>query len=184
MSRDRPRFSDRRGPPQVGGRVLAMGALLLVAAALLWARSAWWSRVAALPPVVVEVQGRVPAPGLVTVPGPARAHDAIRAAGGDPTGMVDATIEPGTRVVVGEGGWRAETMDQVLVIGLPVDVNTASAVALEAIPGVGAARARAIVDERARGGPYRDVEDLDRVPGIGPATVEALRPFVVASSAP
>lgn len=184
MSGDRLRFRERSGPPAIGGRVLAMGALLLIAAGLLWARSVGWWPSRPLPPVVIEVQGQVARPGLVTVQGPARAHDAIRAAGGDPTGMVDATIEPGTRLIVGEGAWRAEAMDQVLVIGLPIDVNTASALALEAIPGVGASRARAIVEERARGGPFRTVEDLDRVPGIGPATVEALRPFVVASAAP
>lgn len=184
MSGDRPRFRQRQAPPAVGGRVLAMGALLLVAAGLLWARAQWQARVSRLPPVVIEVQGQVPQPGLVTVPGPARAHDAIRAAGGDPTGMVDATVEPGTRLVVQAGAWRAEAMDQVLVIGLPVDVNTASPLALEAIPGVGAGRARAIVEERDRGGPYRTVDELDRVPGIGPATVDALRPFVVVSAAP
>ncbi|MCB9778991.1 MAG: helix-hairpin-helix domain-containing protein [Alphaproteobacteria bacterium] len=129
---------------------------------------------------MVEVRGDVADPGFHAVDGPARVHAAVRAAGGDPTGMVDGTVPPGTRVVVEGGAWRAEPMDEQLVVGLPVDVNSASATALQAVPGVGESRARAIVAEREAHGPFRSVDDLERVRGIGPATVDALRPFVAA----
>jgi len=178
----RPNFR-RRGPapPEIRGRVAALAVLLLLCAALLAGR-AWLRRRAEPPPaeVVVEVRGAIPAPGFYAVPAPARAHDAIRAAGGDPTGMVDATVEPGTQLVVGEGGWRAERMDELLVVGLPVDINSASATALSAVPGIGDARARAIIAERQADGPFASVDELARVKGIGPATVESLRPFLVA----
>lgn len=59
-----------------------------------------------------------------------------------------------------------------------IRVNTASAEALAALPGIGPARAAAIVDSRLREGPFRRVEDLRRVPGIGPRTVERLRNLV------
>lgn len=180
MGGDRPSFRRRAGPPSIGGRVLAMGALLLVAAGLLFARSRARDRSVPVFPVIVEVQGAVAQPGLVSVPSPARAHAAILAAGGDPTGMVDATVQPGTRLVVDALGWRAESMDELLVVGLPVDLNHASAAALEAIPGIGSTRAAAIVAERAAGGPFATVDELVRVKGIGPATVDDLRPFVVA----
>jgi len=49
---------------------------------------------------------------------------------------------------------------------------------LESLPGVGPATATAIVTERERNGPFLDVDDLDRVPGIGPAKLEALRGLV------
>lgn len=61
----------------------------------------------------------------------------------------------------------------------PVDLNSADVAVLERLPGVGPALAARIVEER-REGPFKGVEDLVRVHGIGPATVERLRGRVVA----
>lgn len=60
---------------------------------------------------------------------------------------------------------------------LPVDINSATAAELEAVPGLGPERARAIASGR-RAGPYRTLEDLDRVPGIGPTTIKRLRGYL------
>ena len=60
----------------------------------------------------------------------------------------------------------------------PVDVNTADVAALMTLPGIGPALAQRIVDDRAANGPYKSVEDLARVKGIGKAAVERLRPVV------
>lgn len=57
----------------------------------------------------------------------------------------------------------------------PIDVNTASADELQRLPGVGPVMAGAIVAGR----PFRSVGELDRVRGIGPKTLDKLRPFVV-----
>jgi competence ComEA-like helix-hairpin-helix protein len=57
---------------------------------------------------------------------------------------------------------------------VPVDLNRASAEALQELPGVGPALARRIVEARAAA-PFRSVEDLARVRGIGPVAVERLR---------
>jgi competence protein ComEA len=54
----------------------------------------------------------------------------------------------------------------------------ATAEQLETLPGVGPATATAIVTERERNGPFVDVDDLDRVPGIGPAKLDGLRDLV------
>jgi competence protein ComEA len=59
-----------------------------------------------------------------------------------------------------------------------VSLNTATAVQLEQLPGIGPAKARAIVDDRRRHGRYRSIEDLIRVRGIGAATVERIRGLV------
>ncbi len=56
-----------------------------------------------------------------------------------------------------------------------VRINTATQRELETLPGIGPARARAIVEDRRLRGPYRRLEDLQRVPGIGPQIVEQLR---------
>jgi competence ComEA-like helix-hairpin-helix protein len=61
-----------------------------------------------------------------------------------------------------------------------VDVNTADAATLRALPGIGPALARRIIETR-RAGPFRSVDDLQRVPGIGPATVERLRRRAIVS---
>jgi competence protein ComEA len=73
---------------------------------------------------------------------------------------------PGTGAGGGEG------------VGPPGDrvaVNRADASGLEALPGVGPALAARIVEDRSRNGPYQRPEDLLRVPGIGPATLERFR---------
>ncbi len=60
-----------------------------------------------------------------------------------------------------------------------IDLNHAGASELELLPGVGPALARAIVDDREAHGPFRTIDDLQRVKGIGPRTVVRVRPFVV-----
>lgn len=61
----------------------------------------------------------------------------------------------------------------------PVAINTATQAELERLPGIGPSLAAKIVADRAAKGPFRSVDDLDRVAGIGPATVERLRPMAV-----
>lgn len=59
-----------------------------------------------------------------------------------------------------------------------VNVNTASAAELQTLPGIGEAKARAIVEERQRRGGFERVEDLLEVRGIGEVALEKLRPHV------
>jgi competence protein ComEA len=62
-------------------------------------------------------------------------------------------------------------------VPLRIDVNTADWPELMLLPGVGEMRARDIVRFRERRGAFRDVEDLDQVPGIGERSLERIRPF-------
>ncbi|MGB9757785.1 MAG: ComEA family DNA-binding protein [Candidatus Bipolaricaulaceae bacterium] len=57
----------------------------------------------------------------------------------------------------------------------PLDLNRATAAELEKLPGIGPTLAARIVAWRETHGPFRTVEDLLAVPGIGPKTLENLR---------
>jgi competence ComEA-like helix-hairpin-helix protein len=64
--------------------------------------------------------------------------------------------------------------------GAALNVNRASAVELERLPGIGPSLARRIVADREARGPFATVQALDRVPGIGPALVGRLGALVTA----
>ena len=64
-----------------------------------------------------------------------------------------------------------------LLFGLRMDPNRASASSLEVLPGIGPARAAAIVAERERR-PFRRVDELRRVHGIGPRTLARIAPWL------
>jgi len=60
-----------------------------------------------------------------------------------------------------------------------VDVNTAGWPELSQLPEIGETLAQRIVSTREAEGPYRDLNDLRRVPGIGPRTLERLKPHLL-----
>ena len=60
----------------------------------------------------------------------------------------------------------------------PVNVNTASASELEALPGVGEVIAQRIIDYRTANGPFSSVDELLEVSGIGDATLASMRELV------
>ncbi|NMH26914.1 helix-hairpin-helix domain-containing protein [Flavobacterium silvaticum] len=62
---------------------------------------------------------------------------------------------------------------------LPIlNLNTASVAQLEALPGIGSTKANAIFNYRQTHGNFTAVEQLDDVSGIGPATIDLVRPYV------
>ena len=70
--------------------------------------------------------------------------------------------KPGRDADARPAGWR-------------INVNTATEAELEALPGVGPVIARRIIEGR----PYRSVEDLERVKGIGKKRLEEIRPLAM-----
>ena len=77
-------------------------------------------------------------------------------------------------------GYTVTTQRQGQEQALPekIDLNTATAAQLETLDGIGPKLAQRIIEDREANGPFASVEELDRVSGIGPATVENLRDFV------
>lgn len=151
---------------------------------------------------IVDVEGAVRRPGPVQVDPTGRVEDAIRAAGGV---RGDADLERVDRAMPLVDGQRvyvpAEGQTDIPQVvgstgGAPrgtepapgsstgstpaesVNVNTADEAELITLPGVGPATAQAIIDHRDANGPFAAVDDLLGVKGIGPAKMENLRPHV------
>ena len=86
---------------------------------------------------------------------------------------LSATLE-----TVSDGVAEEEAASVPLGPGERIDPNTAPAAQLRRLPGIGPAKASSILEARNRGDVYRRPEDLLRVPGIGPRTLESLAPHL------
>lgn len=150
-----------------------------------------------VPGMVVHAAGAVRQPGVYLLPAGARVADLLDRAGG-PTADTDldrlnlaAPLADGQRLYVPRRGEQAPPVvgpdggvaaPGVSVAGSvpagPIDLNTATVEQLDTLPGIGPATAAAIVDHRERTGPFASVDALLDVRGIGPAKLEALRELV------
>ena len=138
-------------------------------------------------PLVVYVTGAVRKPGVYQLPDGKRIIDAIEKAGGVTpkadavTVNLAALLIDGEQILVPEafspGAGAAPTGAGPAASGL-VHLNSADVTARDALPGVGPATAQRIVDWRDQNGGFRTVDDLEQVPGIGPAKLDALRDLV------
>ena len=140
--------------------------------------------------VVVHVAGAVAEPGVYELPGGSRVHVAIDAAGGplpraEPSALnLAAPLVDGERIYVPRVGERVPVAVDEATSGAgadpsaPIDVNHATVDELDELPGIGPATAAAIVEHREENGPFASVDDLEAVRGIGPAKLDAIRDLV------
>ena len=121
--------------------------------------------------VTIHMAGAVVLPGIYTLPNGTRVIDAINAAGGTlSTADMHALnlaepVRDGARYVIP-------------VLRATVNVNIAGMGELESVPGISRTIAQAIMNYREASGAFMGVDDLLDVPGIGPSTLAAIRPFV------
>jgi competence protein ComEA len=190
-----------------GRRVLAAALLALVLVVVAWRHAAAGStaplRVAPVVParaspaaaaaaaarlLVVDVVGAVRRPGLVRLPEGSRVADAIARAGGLRRGAeragvnFAAPVSDGQQVVVPQ---RGAAVAAGAVAGAssastgPVSLSSATAEQLDTLPGVGPATAEKIIAYRQEHGAFRSIDELDAISGIGPSRITNLRGLVV-----
>jgi competence protein ComEA len=142
-------------------------------------------------PLTVHVSGAVKTPGVYQVSSGARVQDAITAAGGfsanaDPQSVnLAARLIDGTKIIVlekpvpGQPSSPATPTSPAPSIYNPIDLNTATAEMLDALPGIGPSKAQDIVSYRETNGAFTTLDDLLNVPGIGEGILEQIKPYII-----
>ncbi len=168
--------------------VLFLGALLLLL--YVWRGHLGWTP-SATPavtpnPVFVEITGEVARPGVYSFPAPPTLLEVWRQAGGpEPPKDSNITLSSGSHVEVAAAGtYRLGRMSgpRLLTLGLALDLNSATAQDLEALPGIGPVLAQRLVQYRQTHGPFKEMEDLLAVAGVGEKKLAQIKPYLVVLS--
>ena len=143
--------------------------------------------------ILVDVKGAVNKPGVYSLMLDDRVIDAITIAGGY-TAEADSTYINHAQKLVDEMviyvpkiGEDMST-EQMTTVSSPitsgqastgkVNLNTATEVELTTLPGIGPAKAKAILEYRAQKGRFKSIDDLKNVSGIGEKTFEKLKEYI------
>ncbi len=133
----------------------------------------------------VYVTGAVKDPGVYTLEDGDRLGQLVEAAGG---ATDDADLEAVNLAALlrDEDHWHMPRIGETPKVTTAraanplkkIDVNSATSVQLEELPGIGEVKARSIIQYRETNGPFESVDDLLAVQGVGPATLDAIRDLV------
>lgn len=142
--------------------------------------------------VIVDVKGAVKAPGVYEADGEDRVIDLINKAGGLQENADETQINFAMRVEdemviyvpkigeMEEGAVQGKPAGGFISAGQAkddgkVNLNTANETELQTLPGIGPAKASAIIEYRETNGPFKVIEDLKSISGIGDKTFEKLK---------
>lgn len=145
--------------------------------------------------VAVDVIGAVAQPGVYWLEPSARVVNVVDAAGGLAPDADREALNMAAPIMDGQQ-LRVPRIGEAVPAAAPapaatsgagatsgatgaVDINTADATALDALPGIGPATAEAIIAYREANGPFKRGEDLQNVKGIGPAVYAKIAAQIV-----
>ncbi|MEK4147250.1 helix-hairpin-helix domain-containing protein [Robertmurraya sp. FSL W8-0741] len=141
--------------------------------------------------ILVDVKGAVRRPGVYRASAGDRIKDVIESAGGitedanpDATNfamrvtdeMVVYVPKIGEEEAIGEGSLMDGGTDSA---NQKININKATAPELETLPGIGPAKAEAIIEYRESNGPFKAIEDIMSISGFGEKTFEKLKESIV-----
>jgi competence protein ComEA len=147
-------------------------------------------------PIIIQVSGEVIAPGVYALPTASRVLAAIEIAGGfTPEANIELVnlakpLEDGEKIWVPAMVSRDEAIPPARTNNLqpkdgisfspdyPLNINSASLLDLESLPGIGPTKAQWIIDYRLQNGPFQAIEDILNVEGIGEGTFNNLQKII------
>jgi competence protein ComEA len=145
-------------------------------------------------PLVVQVVGAVPRPGVYEFPEGARVRDAVAAAGGLLTeadmSLINqaAPLEDGQLLEIpsinGTPGTPLAPVSTPVPGTTPIpnadliNINTATLEQLDSLPGIGPTTAQKIIDYRTEHGPFTSIDKIMDVSGIGPSTFDKIKNLI------
>jgi competence protein ComEA len=152
--------------------IIFLIAVIIITVFVAWSRYRPAKPVEILIPPEQEISGNIYINGAVTNPG------IYQFSGGDTIGSL----------LQAAGGVTANGKSDNLELNIPptnvtttpqkININAAEEWLLEALPGIGATKAKAIVDYRQNNGLFRSIDDLTKVQGITSTLLEQIKPFV------
>ena len=128
--------------------------------------------------LTVYVSGAVATPGVYSLPDGSRVAAAIQAAGGFITGAESDRINLATLLEDGQQIDVPGIVDTSHVNAGRVNINTATATDMDALPGIGPTTAQSIVDYRLQHGSFQFIQEIQKVPGIGSATYNRIKDYI------
>lgn len=135
---------------------------------------------------IVDIKGEVNRPGVYEVNTTSRVNDVIQLAGGFTDEADQNFVNLAQKVQdemviiipkIGEEHYIT-SRSNMTIDDSRVNINQASKDELETLPGIGPAKAQAILDFREENGSFKEVEDLLQVNGIGEKTLENLIEYI------
>lgn len=150
--------------------------------------------------IMVHVTGCIKNPGLVKLKEGSRIADAIASSGGA-TSLADLSqinlayiLEDGQKIYIPSHEDASSTSSEYVTsdpgekvleesslstlsskVSTPININTAPQTELETIPGIGPSTALKIISYRKENGPFKSIEDIKNVKGIGDAKFEEIK---------
>ena len=152
--------------------IILLVAIIAIGGTVVWSRYIGSQPVEISIPSGQELPGRIYIGGAISNPGfyPVKAADSladiIQAAGSTTEGADLSSL----KIYVPRLGEEIQPQK--------IDLNRAEAWLLEALPGIGEVRARAIIDYRYQNGPFHNISELTKVEGIGITTYEQIKQLI------